>query len=248
MVKATQTVVKVTQTARGAAQFMDDNERRRNETFLRVREFGATRAAEFPLTTLAGELFASLNTIISELNTHTSNQASQQSGARESSTGKAAARDELRRDMEAISRTARVMALSTTGLENKFRAPRSISDQELLALARAFATDALPLKAEFVRRGLPDNFLEDLAADIADFEQAINRKIQRRGAQVAATAAIDGVIERGVNVVRELDAIMRNKYADDEATLAAWLSASRTERRQRKQPAPAPQPTDDQQT
>ena len=221
---------------------MDDNERRRYETFMRVREFIAARAEEFRPTTLAGELFVTLNAVITELGIHTSSQASQRGAARESSTGKAAARDELRRDMEAISRTARAMALSTPGLEDRFRAPRNLSDQALLALARAFAADAVPLKQQFIARGLPDDFLEDLAADIAAFEQTINRKIQRRGAQVAATAAIDGAIERGVNVVRELDAIMRNKYAEDGATLAAWLSASRTERRARRQPAPAPQP------
>lgn len=220
---------------------MDDNERRRYEMFIRVREFGATRAAEFPATTLAGELFINLSTVIAELDAHASNQASQRSGTRESSTGKSAARDELRRDLEAIARTARVMALSTPGLEDKFRAPRSISDQALLALARAFAADALPLKAEFIRRGMPDDFLDDLAADIEGFEQFISQKIQRRSAQVAATAAIDGAVERGINIVRELDAIMRNKYADDQATLAAWLSASRTERKQRRKPdAPTP--------
>lgn len=217
---------------------MEDNERRRYEMFMRVREFGASRAAQFPPTTLAGELLASLNTIIQELDTHTTAQASGRSATLESSASKASARDELRRDLEAISRTARVMALSTPGLEDKFRAPRSISDQALLATARAFAADALPLKAEFIRRGLPENFLEDLAADIEDFERAITQKIQKREAQVAATAAIDDVIERGVNIARELDVIMRNKYADDAATLAAWLSSSRTERRTRRPPAP----------
>ncbi|HEX8887882.1 MAG TPA: hypothetical protein VF779_01815 [Pyrinomonadaceae bacterium] len=213
---------------------MNDNERRRYELFIRVREFGASRTAQFPPSTLAGELFASLNTVIQELDTHTTAQASGRSATLESSQSKASARDELRRDLEAISRTARVMALSMPGLEDKFRAPRSISDQDLLARARAFASDALPLKAEFIRRGLPDDFLEDLAADIEDFEQAINQKIQKHEAQVAATAAIDDVVERGVNIVRELHAIMLNKYAGDAATLAAWLSASRTERRARR--------------
>jgi hypothetical protein len=166
----------------------------------------------------------------------------------ESTGSKAAARDELRRDLEAISRTARALAMSTPGLEDKFRAPRSISDQALLATARAFAADALPLKTEFTRRGMPDDFLEDLASDIEEFEQAINQKIQKREVHIAATAAIDTVIERGVNAVRELDAIMRNKFADDPASLAAWLSASHTQRTPRQttaspSPPPPPPPT-----
>jgi hypothetical protein len=222
---------------------MKDTERRRYETFLRVREFITGRASQFPPTTLTGELLIRLNTEIGEMETHTTAQSSGHSATIQSSTSKAAARDELRRDLDAISRTARSMALSTPGLEDKFRAPRGVSDQGLLATARAFAADAQPLKTEFTRRGLPDDFLDDLTSDIEEFEQAINQKIQKRESQVAATAAIDSALERGINIVRELDAIMRNQFANDPASLAAWLSASHTERSPRRAPAnPSPPP------
>jgi hypothetical protein len=214
---------------------MKDIEKRKYEMFMRVREFWAARASEFPQTTLAGELFSLINVVIGELDKHASAQSSVRGASQESTAGKAAARDELRRDLEAISRTARVMALATPGLENKFRAPRSVSDLALLSTARAFAADALPLKNEFTRRGLPEDFLEDLAGDIEAFEQAITQTIQKRGAQVATTAAIDDVIERGVNAARELDIIMRNKFAADPSTLAAWLSASHTARTPRRE-------------
>jgi hypothetical protein len=222
---------------------MRDTERRRYEMFLRVREFIASRAAEFPPTTLAGELFTRLNAVINELDAHTTAQASGRNATLQSSTSKKALRSELRRDLTAISRTARVMASSTPGLEDKFRAPRSVSDQTLLATARAFAADAQPLATEFIRRGLPDNFLADLNSDIAEFEQAINQKIQMRESQVAATAAIDSALERGVNIVRELDAIMRNRLANDPASRAAWLSASHTERSPRRATPEEPPPT-----
>jgi hypothetical protein len=189
----------------------------------------AERAAAFPPTTLGGELFTRLSTVINELDTHTTAQASGRNSTLQSSTSKAAARDELRRDLEAISRTARVMASSTPGLEDKFRAPRSVSDQALLATARAFAADAQPLAGEFIARGLPTDFLADLSADIEEFEQVINLKIQKRESQVTATAAIDNTLERGVNIVRELDVIMRNQLTNDPASLAAWFSASHTE-------------------
>ena len=228
---------------------MKDTERRRYEMFLRVREFGLSRAAQFPPNTLAGELFTRLNTVINEMDAHTAAQSSGRSSTQQSSTSKAAAREELRRDLDAISRTARVMAFSTPGLEDKFRAPRSVSDQVLLATARAFVADALPLTTEFTRRGLPDDFLADLNADIGEFEEAINQKIQKRESQVAATAAIDSALERGSNTVRELDAIVRNQLVNDTASLAAWLSASHTERSPRRatdtptppNPPPAPQ-------
>jgi hypothetical protein len=222
---------------------MKDTERRRYETFLRVREFVTSRTTQFPPTTLAGELLTHLNTEIGEMETHTTAQSSGRSATLQSSTSKAALREQLRNDLDAISRTARAMALSTPGLEDKFRAPRSISDQVLLATARAFAADALPLKTEFTRRGLPDDFLDDLTSDIEEFEQVINQQIQKRESHVAATAAIDSALERGINIVRELDAIMRNQFANDPASLAAWLSASHTERAPRRaaeNPLPTP--------
>ncbi len=64
-----------------------------------------------------------------------------------------------------------------------------------------------------------------------------------REEQVTATAAIDAVLERAVNIVRELDAIMRNQFANDPATLAAWLSASHTERAPRRAAPPSPDAT-----
>jgi hypothetical protein len=61
---------------------------------------------------------------------------------------------------------------------------------------------------------------------------------------VTATAAIDELIERGLRIARRLDAIIRNKFRDDPARLAAWTSAHHVERaarrKQEKQPAPPP--------
>lgn len=224
---------------------MKDSETRRYEMFLRVRDFGAVHAGVFASSTLGGELFARLNQLIADLDTHMSAQSSGERANAQTGTGKAVARDELRRDLEAISRTARSMALSNPGLEDKFRAPRSISDQKLLSLARSFATDALPFKAEFLRRGLRPDFLEDLDADIDVFEESITHKIRNRGARVAATVTIDEKIEQAMNTVRELDAIARNTFAEDPSNLAMWISASHTERAPRRARAsqPTPPPT-----
>jgi hydrogenase maturation factor len=74
-------------------------------------------------------------------------------------------------------------------------------------------------------------FLEDLEADIEALEEAITRQIESRGSHVESTAAIEDATERGISALRELDPIMRNTFADDPVKLAAWLSASRVERR-----------------
>ena len=61
------------------------------------------------------------------------------------------------------------------------------------------------------------------------------------GNHVAANAAIDDAVYRGMITVRKLDAIVRNKYANNPAVLAEWASASHTERAPRT-PATTPPP------
>ncbi|MDT4895912.1 MAG: hypothetical protein QOH25_989 [Acidobacteriota bacterium] len=152
------------------------------------------------------------------------------------------ARDELERALNAISRTARSISNSVPGLEQKFRFSRDLKDQDLLTTARMFATDALPIKAEFIKRGLPANFLDDLDNDITEFEESLTRRTQGTDKHVNATATIDNLIERGMKTVRELDPIARNIFDENPGKLAAWLSASRVERAPRRATQPPPPP------
>lgn len=105
-----------------------------------------------------------------------------------------------------------------------------------------YAADALAYKAEFIKRGLPATFLDDLNDDIAAFEEALTQRTQGRETHVNATATIDDLIERGMKIVRQLDPIMRNLFEDQPGKLAAWLSASHVERSPRRKQQPQ-QPT-----
>lgn len=225
---------------------MNNLEIRRLEMLTRVRDFGAVRAALFPPASHGGQLFANVSTVVDELEGHASNQTQQAGASREGTTTKAVARAALTEALEAINLTARAMSLTTPGLDDQFRLPRSRADQSLLAAARAFAEEADPLKAQFILRAMPDTFVEDLNADIAAFEQAISARNESTGSQVEATAAIDDAIDRGMQAAQELHAVVQNKLRDDKPALAAWTSARHVERRSGKGEAPkpdAPQPT-----
>jgi hypothetical protein len=202
---------------------------RTQETFLRVQRFLSERASAFPAGSLGAELFEEINSVVQTLNEALTSQTSGLNSAQQATAAREAARQTLRADVQAITRTARAMALDTPGLENKFRLPRSGSDQALLFAARAFLTDAVPLKAEFIRYGLPASFIDDLRAHVADLEQAMGEQNTGRGAHVTATATIEPTIEGGMNAMRKLDAVVRNKFRDDPATLAAWESARHIE-------------------
>lgn len=213
---------------------MKDTDRRCLEMFIGVREFGQTHTAQFPPTSFAGEQFAIVDSVINALESHTRAQESGKGALRESATSTAAARAEVMRDLEALSRTARAMEMTMRGIADKFRVPHNQSNQTVLAVARAQLMDAQPIKAELIKRGMPEDFLEDLQADIEEMEQSIDHKAQSAETRTSATAGIDEEIDRGLKAVRELDPIMRNTFANDPSTLAAWLGASHVKRSRRR--------------
>ena len=86
--------------------------------------------------------------------------------------------------------------------------------------ARAFKADAEPLKAHFIAHEMPADSLDELQEDIDDFEEAISDQSTGVGNRVAAGAGLDELIERGNEIVRKLDAIVRNKYANNADVLA----------------------------
>ncbi|HEX8774666.1 MAG TPA: hypothetical protein VF735_13925 [Pyrinomonadaceae bacterium] len=221
---------------------MDDSQTRKSEMLIRVDDFGVGHASAFPASSLGGQKFAAVRAIVEELQQHGTAQSASGSAARTSTGEKKAARDDLRRQMTAISQTARAMESSMPGISQNFRMPNTNGDQALLNAGRAFVQAATPLENEFISREMPAGFPGELSVAIDRFESACESQNQNREKRVSATAAIDEVIERGMAQVRELDAIVRNKFRADAATLAAWESARHVERPARRKSAASKQP------
>lgn len=222
---------------------MNSSEMRRFDMFTRVRDFGLEHASAFPAPSLGGRLFVEINTVIEELNTQAVAQSSGLRAAQQSTDGKAAVRDALHAEMDMISRTARGMAIDRPGLDDKFRLPHNNAERIWLTAAQTFHADALPLKDEFIAHEMPADFLETLNALITDYEEALAARHQSTSKHVAASAAIDDWIERGMTAARKLDSIVRNKFHNDTATLAAWASARHIERVPRKTKPPTTPPS-----
>jgi hypothetical protein len=212
---------------------MNDREIRKLQMFIEVNSFGTTNAALFKSLPLAGELFAEVSSVVTELSEHARAQESGNSSARKGASVKAVLREELRQDLLAISRTARVIAISNDGFEDKFRTPQNGSDRQLISVASSFASDAVPFISEFVKYGLPETFLEELNKDIELFENAIREKVTGKGIRVTATASIDDSIEKGMRAVRKLNVIVKNMFSSDPVRLAGWESAMVTGREPR---------------
>lgn len=218
---------------------MDSITTKRYEMFKRVRDFGVAHIADFPNGSFGNELFTAVAQTVTELDNQSVSQSSGRGTAQSITATKASLREDLREMLLAINRTARVMAFGTPGLENKFRLPRGTNDQNLLNAARAFAADAAPLKEAFLKHEMPADVIERLNQLITDFEQVSTQKASAVSTHVAAKITMDETVAHGLQAVRQLDVLIRNKFNGTPAILANWTRASHVAYRK---PNHAPEP------
>lgn len=209
---------------------MNTRERKQYETMLKIREFGEARAADFPAGSFGGDTFANLNRVIETLKQYAIEEDSHRTGKRQGTTVKSVQREALMEDLRAINLSARAMSRRIPGVEEKFRLPYRVTEQEFLTTARRFVADAEPLAAEFIKYELPADFLDDLRTDITAFERALGERSVANASSVTVGAAIDENIAAGIEAIRDLDAVVRNRYRNDPTTLAAWTNATHVTR------------------
>jgi len=212
-------------------------------TFRTAAAFGAKYAADFPLAGLGGRQFAIITAAVTATGQLGATQLSGADTAHSAVLSKAATRIHLHDDLVAINRTAHTLALlGTPGLEGKFRLPRSAGGQTLLNTARAFAADAIPLKAQFVEAKLPADFLDTLAADTTAFEQAVLAKGAGTTTQAGATGGLEDTVHKAAVALHAVDGLVRNTYAHDPVKLAEWIAASHVQRAPKHAAPPPPPP------
>jgi hypothetical protein len=173
--------------------------------------------------------------LVDQLSALDASHASNKRAAREGTSGKSDAREQLRAMLKRISHTSHAAGLDDPALRDHFRLPvANPNSQALLSTARSFLAEAAPLKSRFVEYGLDSGFLDALGAQITAFESFASQQNTGTSARKANSAAIDAALDSLDAEIARLDAIIGNKFADDPAQLAAWQSARRLERAPRK--------------
>ena len=206
---------------------------------VRVHQFGVDNAEDFPSCVGAAQ-FSVVATVVGETESKSTLHAGGFAEAAQQFEVKDTGRENLRDEMSDISRTAKSMEYEFDGIADKFRFQRNMSDANMLAKARAFHTESLPYDQNFQDYGLNKNFRIDLN-DAADaFEASFSNTATATAEHVAATADTSSKIRQGMVIVRILDGIVRNRYANDPGKLAAWISASHVEKAPKKKDPPTP--------
>lgn len=201
---------------------MNTIETRRYEMLVRVRDFGNTHRDLFPTGSPGEREFAAVEVAVTELSRHAVTKMSSQGAARDGGERRQAARTALREQVDAISRTAGLMAEDRPDLAERFRMPKVRTDQALLTAGRLFVRDTQTFEAEFLARGMPTAFRADLNTAAERLEHALHDRDAGRAEQTAARAGISAALESGVAAVENLDVIIANRLRGDAVTMAVW--------------------------
>ena len=241
---------------------MNARESARFDAFKGASNFGINNLEDFkPLSgtikTKAQELFGALGTV-ADGEAATAKETvlgnliraikAQDAGAGDfhgGTTSKSVQRDGLLAVLRGINKSAGAIATAdeTPEIMDNFRMPHGTNDTVIAARARAFADAATPLQAKFLALEHPADFIEALRQRVVDFENADNEQNTGLQDQVGATAGIDKLIGRGLVILKQLDAMMHNKYAGSPDKLAAWLTASNIQRPSANAKSAVPAPT-----
>ena len=208
-----------------------------HQTLVRSRETFAQWHDDFSAGGAARQLYADLQSTITEVEGKAEAYGAGRSEADQGTQTISTMREALVADLIAIREAAKVM-----NVEDKFPYPPRNNDEQLLQLAGVYATNALPLKTQFITHELPADFLEDLSADKAAFEAAKSGRLNAVGDHIAAREELDDALARGVEIIRKLTSLIKVKYANNPGRLAEWMAASHIPRPSRKAKAAEPPP------
>jgi len=137
-------------------------------------------------------------------------------------------RETLREQCATIANIASAMADEFPGIDLQYRFRRNLNDQDLLALARGFATNAVAHSADFIAYGLAPTFIADLTAAADAFQASIGDASMAMDTTVGIRAQLDERISQAMQLKRSIGIMVETQFPDT-ALLAAWASASRVE-------------------
>jgi len=151
---------------------------------------------------------------------------------------KGTAREILRSAVAAIADMAIGMEPDFNGISDLFRFRRNLPDADMLALGRAFHANSAAYETDFIDYGLPGSFRTELDAAATAFEAETSEAAVAKADRVGAGQALAAAVATAMQILRTMDRIVKQKYANNPGKLAAWASASTVEKAPQKPPPP----------
>lgn len=195
-----------------------------------VHAFIASHAVQLRTVTEAGS-YHDLGEILARLDGHTVTQASTGFTARASTWNQRTLRKALEtHHMRPIARVADVIGVTQTQV-GVIRMPTTrLSSGQLVGYAQGMATAAAKFRDDFVRAGLPADFVEQLNAAVERLHVELSSRKNEKASGGASTIMVARNLRVGRKLVRALDSFVLLAAGDDAELMAAWKLAKRVSR------------------
>jgi hypothetical protein len=106
--------------------------------------------------------------------------------------------------------------------------PRPAPYMAFRTAAGGIAAEAQSQKEVLVKHGLADSVLDNLIQALAQFDKAVELGTDGRRTHVGASAELDVVADDITHIIKVMNGLNRDRFAEDAESLAAWESASNT--------------------
>jgi hypothetical protein len=203
---------------------MSNKNKRVFEMLVRVLVFRNTIQDLIVKDSQLDQCFKKIESALNRIAAQSTLQASGENNLRVSSQERETAREDLRQHLESLTRTASSMGLK------QFFMPRNKNDRAIADVARVFVQLAEPLKEDFVKYHVPEDFIERLKGEIVSLERAMQQQAAGQGSRRAATAAIATAQDEALAELARLDPLMDNLLRENQPVRTAWYAARRLEK------------------
>jgi hypothetical protein len=218
---------------------MSDKKREILNALERIDFFGEDNpqlATELPVTV---ELFPANKENITRLHAAGVTSDTVSAAGKSQTRSKVARSRSIHSDLRRVARTAKWIEKKVEGFENTYDMKGgTLSYQQLIDKADAFAAKRVADKAHFDKYGLLDAFWADLATDVDELREASHGQADAKRTGVGVTADVEEILEDSLDVRAELKIAIENHFKDNPQKLAEWLTASHIRRRGESEPKP----------
>src|SRR5437867_2319773 len=188
-------------------------------------------ATATPAQTNTIKLYGQLDDVLTQLKQQGADKEAASTEFHSGTGSKELLRTGVLAELKGLNETAATIAErdKNPALMDKFRMPHGVSDKILADKARAFATNAESMEADFEGLGHAAGFAEALRQRVTDFENAKDGQTGGELKQVKGNAQISALITQGLLILKQLDRLMTNLYKGNAVMLGEWETGSHIE-------------------
>ena len=205
---------------------MSDDDLLQRSRLKRILVFDANNSGAFPASGAMRDVLTRIQALDGELDALAPSQETAQAQSKGATVTLNQLLDAVHDDLVDVSEISQVLEDDNPALRDLFRLPDNRRNQNWIDMAAAVPDKLTPHLALFEEYGLEPDFLPDLQADVAAYNEAFGDRSGHIQSRSGDTRDIDAKIVEGKKLVKKLDVFAGRRFKSNPTLLGSWLEAS----------------------